>query len=149
MVKLTHICFDLVPYGMVWFGFVWYDIWVLSRYTAMQNFRLLAWKKTELWPFLSYLVWYDLVCFDFVWMLCGYCLDVLVCKISRSYIEQGLKSLNTSASSILPIKNIKYLSAILYLFERSVDNTLAYLSERSIDNTLAQANQQFVWKISW
>ena len=49
----------LLIFGLVYFGFVWFGVWVLTRCTTMQNFQffktlfgenvmLLAWKLTKL-----------------------------------------------------------------------------------------------------
>ena len=89
----------MVRTGLVWFGLVWSNM--VNGYCL----DLIAWKiwKSDFENQLSYgqymeiwfgliLVWLGLVWFGLIWsdMVNGCCLDVIPCKIWKSYFEKQL-----------------------------------------------------------
>ena len=92
--KTTELCpiyGNLVWFGMVrsgWFGFELYGVWVLPRCSCMQNFeqknqQSYGWVKDVLFGF-------GMVRFGLGLngMVLGYCLGVVACKISSSWLEK-------------------------------------------------------------
>ena len=77
-----EIWFGFVWLGLVWFGFEWFGTWVMSRYFYMLE------KQQSYGRFKD--IWFGLVWLGLVWssMVDGYCLDVIQCKIWKSYFEK-------------------------------------------------------------
>jgi len=105
--KIDWIChFSDIWFGLVWFSlvFVWHGLWVLSQHTTMQNFKVLAWKLTDLWQILVIfgLVWYGLVWFGLIWF----------CMVWYVGINQTYYHAKFQGSSL----KIDWVMAILVIF---------------------------------
>ena len=70
-------------FGLVWNGMVWYGAWVLSRYSSMQNLSSWFEKQLSYTQFME--IWFGLVLNCMVY---GYCLAIVACKISSSWLEK-------------------------------------------------------------